>query len=147
MNLERRDMHIGGSKGRELEIGLFDALRADDPAYRDLFLKYANRNTGKVEFEQSLELVKNFQPADPEKPNRPFASWLLRSTREILGLKDEDAKKAKFYTSVAPSSLPAKVAPRDFWYGIDAFIEIEQEKGGFRRVTLDATEKNKKDLL
>lgn len=92
------------------------------------------------ELEAAIEEVKERQTQNPIFPNTPFARFLHQEIDERIDL--EDTTKLKFYSAVS-NTKNKTMLDKDF--GIDAFIEFEQETGEPIIVSIDVTLKPYKE--
>lgn len=116
--------------------------------YRSALLKLQEKSkkNGYVGFNDSVDLVKKFQPWDPTNPGKDFARDLRIEVIDRLNLaKEEDMEKVRFYTAVG--------SPLDVFHGVDAFLEYADKEGEIHRVTFDLSldsekeERRKADLV
>ncbi len=133
-------MERGFYSGRLNEIDYCGEINTNDPAFQKALeeVKKTPRPDSKfpyyVNFSDSLNLVKKFQPIDkntgeridPTNPAKPFLKDLRLELVDTLDLSEEEADKVKAYTAVK--------SPLDIFHGVDAFLDI---KGDI--VTLDLT--------
>lgn len=119
-----------------------------DADYKNALLKLQEKagKNGYVGFNDSVDLVKKFQPWDPSNPGKDFARDIRIEIIDRLNLaKEEDMERVKFYTAVG--------SPLDVFHGVDAFLEYAGEEGEIYRVTFDLSldpgkeEKHKADLV
>ncbi len=92
-----------------------------------------------LNFKQSLDVVKKSQiNEDLSDPDRRFANDLHATVANRIGL--DDYSRLKFYTAVNDDTK----THLDYYHGVDAFLELEREKEGIIRVTLDVTSNKSK---
>lgn len=132
--------------GREYEYDLFDAINVDNPRYRilrDELLKKQSpedQKKGKLSFEDSFWLIKQFQPQESETLRKPFIRDLRIAIGELLNWPDdEQIKNIQAYTAVGSNGLTSL----DRFYGTDAVIAIQLD-GREYLLKYDATLNRKK---
>lgn len=108
--------------GKEYEFDLVGGVDRENPSYQaDLKAKqsaavargYRPRQADSLPFREALELSKKFQPGDPTNPRKAFAKTLRLALAEKLGVKPDEQKNIKIFTSIG--------GPLDA-HGIDGFI-------------------------
>lgn len=117
-------------EGRRFEYEIFDQVRTDDPRYQAEMRAKAN-DKGYLPFNDALDIIKKYQPADPRNPSKDFLRELRLAVAEKLNLSDEEADSLFAYTAVG-SAL-------DRFHHADAVITQVLNNGREIIVTLDAT--------
>lgn len=128
--------------GKLHEAFLLDEVRHEDPEYLKALREMGADASGYLPYRKALELVKGFQPLDPEthkpqdstNPWKAFPSALRIAIADALGLTEtKDLDRLHFYTTVG--------SPLDAFHGVDCVIELEGRtpKEGNRDVTFDVT--------
>lgn len=125
--------------GTEFEHDLFGTVDVRNPKYQEALKKVSQDAKGYVNYNDSMDLARHFQPAPPDGPKKEFAKELRNEVADKLGLEDKDVL---FYTAVK--------TPLDLWHGTDAFLTVKTVEGEFT-VKLDASlrdkEEHKADIL
>jgi len=141
MGRERRKTPREFYSGKIYEAEYFGEIDKNDPKiFEEIKAHRQPSKNPKFEFwmnyRDSLNLAKKFQPIDKSEPGRkrvdpanPSAP-LLRDIKEALidqwNLSDEEADELKLYTAVG--------SPLDLFHAVDAFVEYRGEI-----ITLDLT--------
>lgn len=129
-----------GYTGGSYEVDLFGGLMVSD-AYKKELAQSANEK-GYLPRDFAMKLIRKYYLEDPTHPKKPFASEFRNHVAKLLKIvSPEDQKRLRFYSAVGKKD----VSPLDFFHGIDAWIELAQEKGDPIVVTIDATMREQKD--
>lgn len=122
--------------GKMAELFLFGRVKIDNPDY-ERGLKACLAQKGQERIDCEFELIKKFQPFDPNNPQKKFMRDLLEYFRGNAGFKDEkDRKRARIFTAI--DSIVDKEQ------GTDVFIEIEEKDSNRTRLSGDGTLNAKK---
>ncbi len=82
-----------------------------------------------LKFQDALTVVREFQPWDPTNPQKELARELRLAVADALGVPENQLDRVRFYTAVG--SLLDRI------HGVDAIIEVTDDRGETSAVTLD----------
>ena len=126
---------------KRLEKQFLGRIDTENIEYNKALAKIKKPSTKKefsyyVAREDALDLVREFQPFDPENPDTELLRELRLAVQEKLEeyFGEFDDEDIKVFTAVD--------TPADFLHGIDAFLDI-----GNQTVTLDLTIRKEKDMV
>ncbi|MBU1705151.1 hypothetical protein KKG19_00260 [Patescibacteria group bacterium] len=122
-----RQMDEGGKLYERDALG---APKLDAKAFKFFSEFFANKRRW-MPIDQILEKVHQFYENDPLNPERPYAKELLNKITELENTDNEKPKTIKFYTTVDIKGIDTG--------GVDAFFEMENEKGDFVTAPIDIT--------
>lgn len=128
------------TRGRN-ELRYQEALKTIMPKYQK------NKTSSYLPFQGAAELVRMAQEGDARNPKKRFMKDLRNAVAKKLQLSLTSAQSLTIYSAIG--------TPLDIYHGVDAFVELKDEKELTRRVTMDATinaekikeERTKSDVL
>src|SRR3989344_6811525 len=119
--------------GKLAEVFSFGRVKVDNPDYIR-GLKACLSKKGAERINCGFELVKQFQPFDPENPKKVFLKDLLNQFAEKAGIKGK--KRVRIFTAVD------SIIDEEF--GTDAFIEVLEDDGTNSILRFDGSINKKK---
>ena len=130
--------------GRMFEADFLGAIR-DTPEMRNRIRELWDGTSQKrvgddvlpyLKFQDALAVVREFQPWDPTNPQKELARELRLAVAEALDVPEEKLDTVRFYTAVG-SLL-------DSIHGVDAIIEVTDDRGQVSSATLDLSLRREK---